>query len=94
MHTVIAQTFKSLKDLPHQGDAGQADIKKILTIVFTVLGMVAVLMVIIGGINFTGSRGDPAATAKARNTIIYALVGLAVAIFAVTIVQFTVGSLQ
>ena len=91
--TRFAQTTIDITSLPHQKAAGQNDIKVILSIVFAILGGVAVIMVIIGGIKYAGSQGDPAGTAKAKNTIIYAMVGVVVAIFAVTIVQFTVGRL-
>jgi predicted benzoate:H+ symporter BenE len=81
----------NITKLPHQTAAGQADITNVLSIVFAVLGGISVIMIIIGGIKYAGSQGDPAGTAKAKNTIIYAIIGVVVAIFAVTIVQFTIG---
>jgi hypothetical protein len=82
-----------LTSLPHQGAAGQTDIKNVLSITFAVIGGISVIMVIIGGIQYAGSQGDPAGTAKAKSTIIYAIIGVIIAIFAVTIVQFTVGKI-
>jgi hypothetical protein len=40
------------------------------------------------------SRGVPDKIAQARNTIIYALVGLAVAIFAAVLVNFVIGGVK
>ena len=80
-----------ISKLPHRTAAGQADITNVLSVVFAIVGGISVIMIIIGGINYAGSQGDPSATAKAKNTIIYAIVGVVVALLAVTIVQFTVG---
>lgn len=75
--------------LPH-AVASKDKFSAILSIVFATLGGVSVLVVIIGGIKYAGSQGDPAGIAKAKSTIIYALVGIVVAVMAVIIVQFTV----
>jgi len=74
-----------------QAKADSNAIKAVTQIVLAILGGISVIMVIIGGIKYAGSQGDPAGTAKAKNTIIYALVGVLVALLATTIVQFTVG---
>jgi hypothetical protein len=74
-----------------QAKADQNAIKTVIQITLTIVGGISVIMVIIGGIKYAGSQGDPAGTAKAKNTIIYALIGVVVAILATTIVQFTVG---
>lgn len=72
--------------------AGSFD--SILQLVFGVLGAVALLIIAIGGLRYVISQGDPQATAKAKNTILYALVGLVICIAAFTIVTFVVGSTQ
>ena len=87
----FAQVVKSINDLPH--GSTQNAIPTVLTIVFGILGGVSVIMVIIGGINYIGSQGDPSATAKGKNTIIYALVGIAVALFGATIVKYVLTAL-
>jgi hypothetical protein len=74
--------------LPKVNDT-QAAWKTGLTIFFGVMGAIAFLMMVIAGMNFVLSEGNPDKVARARNTIIYAGVGLAVAFaaaFAVTIV--------
>ncbi|MCA1807368.1 MAG: pilin [Actinobacteria bacterium] len=53
----------------------------------------AVIMLIVGGIKYILSTGDPAKTTNARNTIIYALVGIVVAVFARVIVLFVLDRL-
>jgi len=78
--------------LPSAG-ANDATLQTIITIILGVLGALAVLFVVIGGFRYIVSGGDPQAVSKAKNTIIYALVGLAVAIAAEAIVAFVLGRL-
>jgi hypothetical protein len=66
-------------------------IKNILTIVFSVVGALALLFITIGGFRYVLSQGDPQATGKAKNTILYALVGLIIAVTAQLIVTFVIG---
>ena len=68
-------------------------VENVMRIVFGTLGAIALIIIIIAGIKFMTSQGNPEALAKARNTIIYAAVGLAVAIGAFSIVTFVIGRL-
>jgi len=68
-------------------------IPTVLNIFFIVIGGVSLIVIIISGIRLMTSSGDPQAATKARNTIIYAAVGLAVSISAFTIVSVVVGQL-
>lgn len=65
-------------------------ITSIVELVFGVFGGVALIIIILAGIQFITSQGDPQKTAKARNTIIYAAVGLAVSLTAFAIVSVVV----
>lgn len=58
----------------------------VLPIVFGVAGAVSMLVIVIAGILFMLSRGDPQKSATARNAIIYAAVGLAISVAAFSIV--------
>jgi len=60
-----------------------------LKTVFIIAGIVAVLMVAIGGFHYATSQGNPESTAKAKNTILYAVIGLVLCIMAFAIVNFT-----
>lgn len=51
-------------------------------------GILSVIMIIIGGITITTSKGDPGGINSGRTTIIYAVIGLVIAIFAQAIVTF------
>lgn len=72
-------------------EASQSNLQSILSIVFIVIGALCVVMVVIGGFKYVVSSGNPENTKAAKNTIIYALVGLALAFFATAIVNFVVG---
>ena len=63
-------------------------IKLIINVIIGLVGMVAVVMMIMGGISFVTSQGDTAKVTKARNTILYGVVGLIVALLAFAIVNF------
>ncbi len=58
-----------------------------------VIGAASVIMLIIGGIRYTTSNGAAAQVTAAKNTIMYALVGLVVAFLAFAIVNWVLGSL-
>lgn len=53
-----------------------------------IAGLVAVIFVIYGGVQYATSQGSPDATAKAQSTVLYALIGLVIALVAVTFVTF------
>lgn len=65
-------------------------VQGIINGVLGVLGIVAVVFIIIGGVNYMTSAGDAGKTQKARNTILYAAIGLVVCAFAAVIVNFTI----
>ena len=57
------------------------------------VGAVAVIMVIIGALKFVVSMGDPKRVENARNTIMYAIVGVVIALCSFAIVNFVLGAL-
>ena len=63
-------------------------IKRVVNILLFIIGAIAVIMLIIGGIRYTVSGGDQSQVTSAKNTILYAIVGIIVAIFAYAIVNF------
>lgn len=60
----------------------------VTNVLLFIIGAISVLMIIYGGIRYTISGGDAAAVTGAKNTILYAVVGLVVAIMAYAIVNF------
>jgi hypothetical protein len=62
----------------------------VVDILSWIVGVVAVIMVILGGLNFVTSGGDSTKAAKARSTILYALVGMVVVAAAQVLVHFVI----
>ncbi len=69
---------------------GDAQVSDVLTTVYIAAGIVAVIVIIIGGIRYTTSNGDAANIKSAKNTILYSVVGLIVIIMAASITQFVI----
>ncbi len=68
-------------------------IKLILNAVFFIIGIIAVVMIILGGISYATSQGDPGKVKKGKDTILYGIIGLVVALLAFAIVNFVLGAL-
>lgn len=69
-------------------EVAQQPIKSLINTLSIVIGAIAVLMIIYGGFKFATSGGDADGTKSARNTIIYAAIGLAIVVLAQSIVYF------
>lgn len=63
-------------------------IKTIINIFSLIVGIVAVIMIIVGGFRYITSGGDSGNVSSAKNTIIYAIIGLVIVALAQFIVQF------
>lgn len=63
-------------------------INNIINVILGVLGIVAVVVIILGGVQYTTSAGDPGKVKKAKDTILYGIIGLIVALLAFAIVNF------
>lgn len=72
------------------GEGGAGSLKSILSLVFAALGAISVIVLIFAGIRLTMSRGNPDAIGKLRSTIIYAGVGLFIALSASAILNFVI----
>ena len=77
---------------PDSGNGLIGTIQVIINVVLTVLGLVAVIMIIFGGVQYTTSSGDATKVTKAKNTILYAVVGLIIALLAFAIVNFVLNN--
>ena len=62
-----------------------------LNIFSSIVGIIAVVMIIVGGVKYITSQGESANITSAKNTILYALVGLVVVALAQVIVRFVLG---
>jgi high-affinity K+ transport system ATPase subunit B len=100
----LAVFLASATDVINQG-AGQAcgtscnqvqltDIlKNVTNTLIFLIGALSVIMIIFGGLRYVISRGDSKQIETAKNTIIYAVGGLVVALVAYAVVFFVTGSI-
>lgn len=81
--------------VPGGGDgSGIWDVMKaIINVLLVLAGIAAVIVIIVAGIQMATSQGDPGKVAKAKNAILYAIIGLVVAVGAFMIVNFVIGNL-
>ena len=63
-------------------------VRRIINIFSIVVGSVSVIMIMVGGFRYVVSGGDSSATKSAKDTIMYAVIGLVVVLFAQVIVVF------
>lgn len=64
----------------------------IINVVIGVIGFVAVIVIILGGVQYTTSAGEAAKVKKAKDTIMYGIIGLVVALLAYSIVNFVLSN--
>lgn len=74
-------------------DNVENSIINIINAIIAVLGIVAVIVIIIGGINYMTSSGDAGKVKKAKDTILYGVIGLIICVLAFAIVNFVIGNL-
>ena len=65
----------------------------VVNILLFLIGAISVIMIIIGGIRYAVSGGNSSAVSAAKNTILYAIVGIIVAVLAFAIVNFVLEGL-
>ena len=64
----------------------------ITNVLLFAVGAISVIMLIIGGIRYVVSGGDSTAVQSAKNTILYAVVGIVICLLAYAVVSFVIGS--
>ncbi len=71
---------------PLFGPAGV--ITRVVQLLVIFAGVASVIMIMVGGFKYITSSGDPSKTASAKNTILFAVIGLVVTVLSQTIVTF------
>lgn len=91
--TVIDPDYSGI---PGYNDDGDVDsmVGRVITAAMFLLGAISVVMLIYAGIQYITSAGDTSKIAKAKNNIMYSVIGLVVAILASAIVNFVIGIFQ
>lgn len=95
--SVLAAPADEIRDgIDAAGGANEDDlsvkIQDVVNILLFILGAIAVIMIVIGGIRYSTSNGDTGSIKTAKDTILYSVIGLIVAIMAYAIVNFVIDS--
>jgi hypothetical protein len=69
-----------------------SSIVNIVNILLFIVGAIAVIMIVIGGLRYILTQGDQSSIQQAKNTVLYSIIGLIIALLAYAIVNFVVGS--
>ena len=69
-----------------------ATLNTIISVIIGVIGFVAVVVIIFGGVQYTTSAGESSKVKKAKDTIMYGIIGLVVALLAFSIVNFVLSN--
>jgi hypothetical protein len=72
------------------GDEFDNSITVIINSIIAVLGILAVVVIIIGGVSYMTSNGDASKVKKAKDTILYGVIGLIIVILSAAIVNFVI----
>jgi type IV secretory pathway VirB2 component (pilin) len=65
-------------------------ITSVINVLLYIAGIIAVIMIIVGGIKYMTSSGDSSGISSAKNTVLYAIIGLVLVILAFAIVNWVV----
>lgn len=94
----VCQSLGSNGDCTSDPAGGGVKINSVITAVVNILsfvvGLAAVIMIVVGGFKMITSGGDSSKVASGRSTVIYAIIGLIVAVFAQAIVYFVLKKLK
>jgi ABC-type Fe3+ transport system permease subunit len=66
----------------------------VVNVLLFIIGAICVIMLIWGGIRYTTSAGNAASVTAAKNTIMYAIIGLVIAFLAFAIVNWVLGAID
>ena len=91
---IIANVSDKVQAVDNLPKGGSFSITNILNVVYGVAGVVAVIYIIVAGIQYATSNGDPAKASRALKTIIFALVGLAIVIAAAALTNFVFSNVR
>lgn len=86
----LAATFTKPDSLP-QAEASDSVVKNIFNVVLSLAGAIAVAFIVYAGIQYSLSLGDAGKVKKAKDSILYSLVGLIIVMISFMLVNFVIG---
>ena len=88
----VLPAAKTAAQCGNSSDSLSTIVVEILKVVIGAAGVVAVIFIIIGGINYMTSAGDASKVEKGKKTILYATIGLVICALAFAIVNWVIGT--
>jgi glycine cleavage system protein P-like pyridoxal-binding family len=88
----VTEIFPKPSAVPNV-EANSNLVTMVMQAIFGIAGVVAVLIITIAAFQYVISQGDPGKTAKAKDAILNAVIGLVIAIMGYSIVTFVIGRL-
>jgi uncharacterized membrane protein YidH (DUF202 family) len=89
----VINSVQPIINVPDPGSVNDSTLQGVLSTVFLAAGGLALVFIAVGGLRYVISQGDPQKVQQAKESIIYALVGLVVSVSAFAIVSFVYGVL-
>jgi hypothetical protein len=86
-------SFSELCD-QHGEDDLMKTVGNVLNAIYGIIAVIAVVMIVIAGIKYSTSQGDPGKVQSAKGTILYAIIGLVITISAFAITNFILSALK
>lgn len=90
--SLMDMTAKAVIDAEEAGiptlAANQTAVDAVLAAVFGVAGVICVIFIVLGGLKYTISQGDSGQVQRAKDTILYAIIGLVIVFASYTIINF------
>ena len=93
MEHIFAQLLEEAPQGLPQVDLGQSTLVSVLNLAFGILGGISLVIISLQGLRYSLSGGDPGKTKQAKDGILYALIGIVVAIMGASLTQFVLGYL-
>lgn len=91
LNDVVNGTYRGDGQPSELFDGNTAIIPRIINIMLFIVGILSIVMLIFGGIRYTISNGNKSKVEDAKNTILYSIVGLIVAILGYALVNWVIG---
>lgn len=89
--TTLAES--KIQEIGEESTSFREDFIGIINAVIGVIGLVAVIVIIVGGVTYMTSSGDPQKVKKAKDTILYGIIGMIVCALAFAIVNFVISNI-
>lgn len=87
----MADVKETVNNLPNANGVTSGNLTNILFWIYAMGGLVAVAVIVYGGVKYVMSQGDPGKTKQASQIIAYAIIGLGVVVLAGAITAFATG---